>query len=226
MTELLDRMDADLMIWLNGFHNSYFDSLMFLISEKWMWVPLYVAIFVATLMKYKKPKQIIAVLAIFAITIALADTVCADIIRPMFLRPRPCHDDSGISQLIHTVNGYRGGHYGMASCHSANSFALATLTYLVLRSRKLTIFMYAWAVVHTYSRIYLGLHYPGDILVGGVVGTLLAIAVYRMVVRYAKVDKDAHPCPSYIILATGGVIFASLLIVSAAKSSTELFAIL
>ena len=123
MLETLSQYDASLVVWLNSFHNTFFDNIMYLASNRWMWVPMYVVLFAVTLMHFGLRKRTLAVLALFAITITLADTVCADYIRPFFSRPRPTQPDSGISTLIHTVNGYRGGHYGMASCHSANSFA-------------------------------------------------------------------------------------------------------
>ena len=124
MMNILSRADADLMVWLNGFHNSFFDGFMYLTSEKWVWVPVYMAIFFVILHKYGLKRQTAIIVLMFAITITLADTTCAAYLRPIFCRPRPCHPDSPIAALIHTVNGYHSGHYGMPSCHSANSFAL------------------------------------------------------------------------------------------------------
>ena len=219
MIEWLGHADAALMVWLNGFHNSFFDGFMYLTSEKWVWVPVYTAIFVAVVMKYGFSRRMAAVVALFAITITLADSTCAAYLRPIFCRPRPCRPDSPIYELIHVVNGYRRGHYGMPSCHSANSFALAALVALVFRKRRLTAFIYIWAVIHTYSRIYLGVHYPGDIVVGGVVGTLYALGVYYTVMVFTghKKELTTRPLPANIVLATGCAIFTLLVIVPATR---------
>ena len=215
MIEILGKIDADLMVFLNGFHNSYFDDVMYLTSEKWVWVPVYTAILIATIMKFGINRRMLAVVGIFTLTIVLADTTCAAYLRPIFCRPRPSQPDSGISMLIHVVNGYRGGHYGMPSCHSANSFALAALTMIIFKSRKLTTFIYTWAVIHTYSRIYLGVHYPGDILVGGLVGTAIAVAVCSRARLCMGAAAESRPSPSYVIMYTGAVVFAILLIAPA-----------
>ena len=106
MMNILSRADADLMVWLNGFHNSFFDGFMYLTSEKWVWVPVYMAIFFVILHKYGLKRQTAIIVLMFAITITLADTTCAAYLRPIFCRPRPCHPDSPIAALIHTVNGY------------------------------------------------------------------------------------------------------------------------
>lgn len=97
MLETLSQYDASLVVWLNSFHNTFFDNIMYLASNRWMWVPMYVVLFAVTLMHFGLRKRTLAVLALFAITITLADTVCADHIRPFFSRPRPTQPDSGIS---------------------------------------------------------------------------------------------------------------------------------
>lgn len=217
MIEWLGQVDASLMVWLNGFHNDFFDGLMYLISEKWVWVPVYVAIFTAVVMKFGFTRRMIGVIALFAVTILLADTTCALGLRPIICRPRPCHPDSPIHELIHIVNGYHGGHYGMPSCHSANSFALAALIALVFRRRRLTVFVYIWAVIHTYSRIYLGVHYPGDIVVGGIIGTLCAVAAYSIgvVIAGKRRESGVRPLPANIVIGTGCTVFALLLVTAA-----------
>lgn len=215
MAEILSEWDSQLIVWLNSFHTPFFDYFMYLASGKWVWVPMYVAIFAITIMRYGLRARTLTILALFAVTITLADTVCADYIRPFFSRPRPTQPDSGISTLIHTVNNYRGGHYGMASCHSANSFALATLVSLLFRRRHLTIFICAWAVFHTYTRIYLGVHYMGDILVGGLVGASIAALLYLAVARLANVRPEPTPCHTALVVYTGAAIIGVLAVVSA-----------
>lgn len=214
MLETLSQYDASLVVWLNSFHNTFFDNIMYLASNRWMWVPMYVVLFAVTLMHFGLRKRTLAVLALFAITITLADTVCADYIRPFFSRPRPTQPDSGISTLIHTLNGYRGGHYGMASCHSANSFALATLVMLLYRLRRLSVFIFIWAVLHTYTRIYLGVHYLGDIVVGGFVGATIAWLLYRLTARFVNLEPEPTNSHPNFVIYTGVGIFTLLILIS------------
>lgn len=105
-------------------------------------------------------------------------------------RPSVCHADTSgsvsaapsnpenpLSEMVHIVGGYRGGSYGFPSCHAANSFALASFLTLLFANRKLSLFIFAWAVLNSYSRVYLGVHYPGDLLVGAIIGTAAGLAM-------------------------------------------------
>ena len=115
----------------------------------------------------------------------------------MFERLRPSNLSNPLSELTHIVNGYRGGSYGFPSCHAANSFALAVFAATMLRQRSFTIFILLWAVINCYSRVYLGVHYPGDLLVGAIIGSLIgylccraAISVYNRVFSIGKFGGD------------------------------------
>lgn len=100
----------------------------------------------------------------------LADQVCSSLIRPVVARLRPANLENPIVDMVYIVNGYRGGSYGFPSCHAANSFGLALYVVFTFRKRWLSLFIIAWAVLNCYTRIYLGVHYPGDLLVGGIIG--------------------------------------------------------
>ena len=164
MIEKIQNIDASVLLWFNSFHNNYFDILMMLVSNKLVWIPLYVSILVVIVMKYGVRIKLIYILCLFAACFALTDYTCATIIRPIFCRPRPANLESPICDMVHIVCDNRGGSYGFPSCHAANSFMLAALVALIFRNRRLTIFIYIWALLHSYSRIYLGLHYPGAII--------------------------------------------------------------
>jgi undecaprenyl-diphosphatase len=120
------------------------------------------------------------VLVCIALTILLADQITSTFMKPFFSRLRPTHDPE-LENLVHIVNGYRGGKFGFASSHAANTFGLAMFVFLLFRNRsKHVAWIFLWAAVVAYSRIYLGVHYPGDIIVGGFVGMICAFGCYHL----------------------------------------------
>ena len=172
MTEAIQNLDASVFLFFNSFHNDFFDNFMSLYSGRFIWIPTYAALLIVMLRRYSWPK-VLCLLVGIALSITLADQICASLIRPVFERLRPSNLDNPLSAFTHIVNGYRGGAYGFPSCHAANSFALAVFSAAMLRQRSFTLFVLAWAAVNCYSRVYLGVHYPGDLLVGAIVGSLV-----------------------------------------------------
>ena len=168
MIEKLIEYDKGLLRFLNSYHTSWLDPIMLILTETAAWIPLYVFLLYLVIKEYKKECWII--LLGIAITILLADQITASIMKPYFARLRPSREPS-LEGLIHLVEGYTGGQFGFASSHAANTFGLATFFYLVFaKTRRWIIWLFLWAAFMTYTRIYLGVHYPGDILVGGIVG--------------------------------------------------------
>lgn len=178
MVEFLVKVDQDIFLFLNGLHTNWLDSFMFWISGKKEWFPFYLAIIVFIIYHFKWNS--IAVLIAIGITILLADQTTSGFMKPFFERLRPSHEPL-LNGLVHHVNNYKGGQYGFASSHAANTFGLATFLWLLFKSRYKWIgWMFVWALIVSYSRIYLGVHYPGDIIVGGLVGILSGLVSFKL----------------------------------------------
>ena len=177
MIETLKSLDDALLLSVNGANSAFFDTFFWLISSKWVWVPFYLALAYALWRRIGLRHTLLA-LAVIALLITFADQITSHVLRPIFERPRPTNPDNPISAGVHLVNGYRGGRFGFPSCHAANTFALATFCALLFRRRVLSLLLLGWAALVCYSRMYLGVHYLGDLLAGTVVGMLSAFLFY------------------------------------------------
>lgn len=175
MLETLNNLDIAIFSFLNGLHNPYLDYLMWMFSGKFTWVPMCCVLL--TFMFIKNWKQALLILVMIALVITLADQISSTFIKPCVERLRPTHNDA-LNDTIHIVNDYRGGLYGFVSSHAANSFGVAMLLILILKKWYFTLTISAWAIIVSYSRIYLGVHYPGDILGGMILGLLCGLTAY------------------------------------------------
>ena len=178
MLEVLNHLDKSFFLFLNGINSQSTDAFMFIISQKaWVWLPLH--LLSLYLLFKSKGKNIWLPLLAIIIIIVFSDQIASSIIKPLVQRLRPTHDSS-IASLVHIVNGYKGGRYGFVSSHAANSISIAIFLTLVIRKKWFTYLIVGWALLVSYTRIYLGVHYPGDILGGFVVGALVSLVVYYL----------------------------------------------
>lgn len=189
LLQTLMEWDRRLLVWLNGFHADWLDPVMYWTSQTLFWLPLYLFLLWLMIKDFKKDWWI--PLIGIAVTILLADQITATLMKPYFERLRPSREPAleGIVHLVKDYNGevYFGGLYGFASSHAANTFATATFYTLLFRSRRKWItWLFLWAAAMTYTRIYLGAHYPGDILVGGLVGVGSAFTGFSVFKFIAK----------------------------------------
>lgn len=171
--DLITSFDRSLFLLLNGLHTSWLDPVMMIISSKWVWIPFYLFLLYRLWVIYKR--DCLKILLSVALLITLTDQT-SGLIKDAVKRHRPTHQE-GLSEMVHTVDGYKGGKFGFVSSHAANSFAIALFIGLLLsRKRSMTplLGLIVWAFLVSYSRIYLGVHYPGDILGGALVGVIEA----------------------------------------------------
>lgn len=175
----LSDIDARLLLIVNGAHSPFFDSVMWCISGHWIWVPFY-AVLAYLLFRRMSWKRASICLVTIGLIILVADQTCATLIRPEIGRLRPANLNNPLSSFVHVVNGYRGGRYGFPSCHAANTFALAVFMSLVIRHKWFTVMMFSWAFIVSYSRMYLGVHYFGDLFCGATIGSLFAVLFYYL----------------------------------------------
>ena len=180
---MLVRLDQQLLLYLNSLNSPFWDQVMYAISGKFLWIPLYLAILIYLGYTYKRKFLVILLFIILGITIA--DQTSVHLFKNMFQRLRPCHEPA-LEGMVHLVRGECGGLYGFVSSHATNSFYVAVFSLLFIRRRWYTVSIIIWALVVGYSRIYLGVHYPGDVICGSLLGALVGWFVYTL---YSITDK-------------------------------------
>lgn len=177
-------LDTKLFLFLNGLHVAWLDPVMIFISGKYTWIPFYLILLYLVIRKYKW-QSLWAILAIVMLIIC-SDQLSAHVFKPLFHRLRPCHNEM-IRDLVYLPDGHCGGKYGFISSHACNAFALAVFLIHIMKKqyKKITrivfiLVMFVWATLVAYSRIYMGVHYPGDIFCGALVGALMGFLAGKL----------------------------------------------
>ena len=180
----INSFDQSITLSLNGSESVFWDNLMMCVTSTYSWSLLILMLLVVIFRNNYVRDGLIVLLAI-GLMIFVADRLCSGLVKPMVARWRPTQDPE-IMYLVDVVNGYRGGRYGFFSGHACNTFCMATFLSLLFRYRAVTFTLYFWAATTTFTRIYLGVHYVGDITVGLIVGCLIGWAFYYLYTQVMK----------------------------------------
>jgi len=176
MIDFLIQTDKDLFLFLNALNTTWLDPVMWLFSGKYFWIPLYLAVLTWSVIKHRWNALWFLLFAI--ITLAACDQISV-VIKFATERPRPSHNPD-FAGVVHHVNNYKGGAYGFVSSHAANTFGFAIFSLVAIKKRWFTISILTWAIVVSYSRIYLGVHYPADITCGAILGMSLGYLIFKV----------------------------------------------
>lgn len=198
MLEQLIHIDTEILLAINGWHAPWADTLMWIISAKATWIPLYMLLIGLLIWRYRKPAPTpvkwlqrvpacVVMIVVIALAVGAADFIASGILKDLVARPRPTRVPE-LEGVLHLVNGYRSGQYGFVSSHAANTMACALLFSLIWRNKIATCGLMLWVAANCYSRMYLGVHYPTDILGGLMVGTLTALVGYWVLRRMHQVE--------------------------------------
>ena len=219
------QMDKQLLLAINGSDSLFVDYLAKTLTTAATWIPLYVSLFYVVVKNNDNFRRIICILACAGLCVLFAGTVDDLLVKPLVARLRPTHDFQ-IGMLVDTVDGYRGGKYGFFSAHAANTFSIAVFFSLLMRSRLVTLLLVGWSLTNCWTRLYLGVHYPLDILCGllwgGSVGTGIYF-LYRYIDRRLLNSENDYVSSKY---TSSGYRYSDIYIVALVLSLTLIYCIL
>lgn len=182
LLQVVESIDKQLLLAVNGSDSPFLDRLVCFLTEGETWIPLYLGLLYMVLKNNNSIAKLLSVLG--AVAVCYLITGCFDdtIVKTLVARWRPTHDPD-IGMMVQIVDGYRGGHYGFFSAHACNTISVAIFFYWLTRNRTLTTTLVFWSLLNCWTRLYLGVHYPSDILVGLIWGFCAATGVYYIYSR-------------------------------------------
>lgn len=188
--QTLTDIDRSILAFFNGSDSLFVDNLAVILTSGLTWIPLYLSLLYVVIKNNETMKQIMLVIGCMILSIVLSDGVADFIVKPMVERLRPSNDPL-IKYTVNVVEGIRGNSYSFFSAHASNTFCIAMFFSLLVRNKVFVVTMVSWSLINCWTRMYLGLHYPSDILVGliwgGVSGSL---AYYIYIKSYLRIYKD------------------------------------
>lgn len=184
-TDLTYNFDLPIMQVLQGSDSLFMDRFIFVLSTAATWIPLYMSLIYLVIRNNETMKQIAIIIFFAFLTFGISDYVVDVLVKPNFMRFRPSRDPY-LMYTINIVNGYRGGNYGFFSAHASNTMSIALFFSLVVRSRLLSFALISWSLINCYTRIYLGVHYPSDVLVGIAWGCIVGLITYSLYIYTEK----------------------------------------
>ncbi len=188
--QTLTDIDRSVLAFFNGSDSLFVDNLAVILTSGLTWIPLYLSLLYVVIKNNDTMKQIMLVVGCVILSIILSDGMADFIVKPMVERLRPSNDPF-IKYTVNVVNDMRGSSYSFFSAHASNTFCVAMFFSLLVRNKVFVITMVSWSLVNCWTRMYLGLHYPSDILAGLVWGGISgSLAYYVYIKSYLHIYKD------------------------------------
>lgn len=175
-------LDREVLSWFNGSDSLFLDQLVWLLTQGLTWIPMYVALFYLVIKNNETMTQIMIIVGCVALCLLLSSGVTNGIVKPLVARPRPSLDPL-FKYIVQVVDGHRNSGFSFFSAHAANTMAIAVFFCLLVRDRLLSGTLLLWSLVNAWTRLYLGLHYPSDILCGLLWGTVAGLVGYAVFYR-------------------------------------------
>ncbi len=192
--ELITDIDRTVLAWFNGSSSLFLDQLVCGLTSPWTWIPLYLVLLWLVIKNSETTQQMMLIIGIAVLCLLLSDGVTDGIVKPLVKRWRPIYDPA-VRDTIDAVPGVVETRYGFFSAHAANTFSIALYLCLIVRNRTFTLTVMAWSLINCYTRLYLGVHYPGDVLVGLCWGAIVGTGCWLL---YRHLSRKFSPEIRYV----------------------------